>query len=795
VCTTLAPGAQVYGQAAPSQANAEVAALTSQLGLPVILLQPNSGNYTLSAEQSLTAAALANVMLQPNAPQSGQVPAYPVNQQDGVSAPPYMSGGLNSFRFNNFHNLFAFYGYHTWSTQDYAATHGFDALAAYYRDQLSDSWEPPGTAWMSTTTVLNWDSLMSSLQLDAQRWDELVDVGEPQLIQTILQAEPFTQDPTRIDQLQIDLENVALDPVTLRTQGWYPSGAAAQDRAAFEKKYYDGFALTQYSAVDAARRSGFSNISLYGWKPTSVGWSGLQTYVADPVVDWFWQSVGLQVLSHVDIVNNSVYCFYWDPANVAYTLAQNDINLAFISSLPPQNRKPMRPYFNNQLTGGGGGWRWWRSQPLATEEMRAMALLNAFTQYDGMVLWNFSGTGNDNLPPAVVAGADLMLKDSAFAAVQEGGGARTFARYDAVHIVNADGSGNIQLQMLNMDYTHNYGVDPTFPTYDSTVAALAPHVRAPSEPLSGLFEGLALAKLLECNLRNGRSVVDFDPQQVFTNVLPVSRHVKNGDLHIVATYDPQVVYGKPARNITLRNFNGVHGLSLSLVADAQVRVYAVRVPAGVLGWWPLNEGLGTVTSDISGYANNGTLVGAAAWVSGVAGGEALNFDGGSSFVSIGGTSSTDNLYRSGMTLSAWIAPADGGGGGEGRIVDKDNNSGGWYLAMAGNDTLQFISRQSYSGTPGRISTAGIIPGTWQHVAVTWDGGASGCNMHIYLNGVLADGAASDGQLPSSPDGGIPLTVGNRTVDNARGFNGSIADVRIYNGVLTATQIQAIAAGS
>lgn len=86
-------------------------------------------------------------------------------------------------------------------------------------------------------------------------------------------------------------------------------------------------------------------------------------------------------------------------------------------------------------------------------------------------------------------------------------------------------------------------------------------------------------------------------------------------------------------------------------------------------------------------------------------------------------------------------------------------------------------------------------GVWQHVAATWDGGASGRNIHIYINGVLSDGVSCDGQLPNSSDLKIPLTIGNRPVDNARGFNGSIADVRIYNGVLTAAQIWAIASTS
>jgi hypothetical protein len=478
---------------------------------------------------------------------------------------------------------------------------------------------------------------------------------------------------------------------------------------------------------------------------------------------------------------------------VAYTLAQNDLNLAFINSLPPSKRKPLRPYFWNQLHADAG-WRWWSYQPLPTEELRAMALLNAFTQFDGLVLWNWSGTGNDNLPPAVNTGADVMFTDNSFAAPRQDGALRAFSRYEAVHIAAADDSGNIQFQLLNLDFNNNYGVGAAFPVFTSTVTDLVPHLRAASEPLSGLFEGLALAKLLEWNLRHDSPVVDFDSQQVFASQLPVSRHVKNGDLHILATYDPQVVYGRPARNITINDFNGVSGLSLTLAADSQVRLYAVRMSAGLLGRWPFDENSGFVTADGSGHGNSGTLVNGPVWTAGQSGG-ALSFNGASSLVTINAPANVGNLYKSGMTVTAWIQPNDAGGMAEGRIVDKDNRAKGWYLAMAGNNTIRFTSRQAQSGTPSRVSTAGIVTNTWQHVAATWDGGASGQNIHIYINGVPADGESCDGQLPNSSDLQIPLTIGNRPVDGSRGFNGAIDDVRIYNGVLTPAQIQAIANGS
>ena len=67
--------------------------------------------------------------------------------------------------------------------------------------------------------------------------------------------------------------------------------------------------------------------------------------------DHAWNAFGRQIYDVVDIVNNTVYCFYWSPQNVAYTLANIDSNMALVNSLP--TKKPVRPYFWTLLHGGG----------------------------------------------------------------------------------------------------------------------------------------------------------------------------------------------------------------------------------------------------------------------------------------------------------------------------------------------------------------------------------------------------------------------------------------------------------
>ncbi len=100
-----------------------------------------------------------------------------------------------------------------------------------------------------------------------------------------------------------------------------------------------------------------------------------------------------------------------------------------------------------------------------------------------------------------------------------------------------------------------------------------------------------------------------------------------------------------------------------------------------------------------------------------------------------------------------------------------------------------------TSSPSRVSTAGIKLNVWQHVAATWDGSTSGSNIHIYINGVLADGTAVNGAGMAESDADTPFAIGNRSVDVARAFDGGIDEVRVYSGVLTAAEIQALANGT
>jgi len=217
--------------------------------------------------------------------------------------------------------------------------------------------------------------------------------------------------------------------------------------------------------------------------------------------------------------------------------------------------------------------------------------------------------------------------------------------------------------------------------------------------------------------------------------------------------------------------------------------------ATLVGFWNLNENAGITATDDSGSGNTGTLINSPAWIPGESG-SALNFvSGGKGYVSVSGGESLADLYKQGLTVAAWIKPRSGGGGNGGRIIDKDNNNGGWFFSMNGATGVKLAIDTFSTSSPSRASTSGIKLNVWQHVAATWDGSASGSNIHVYINGVLADGTAVNGAGVAESDADTPFAIGNRSVDVGRPFDGGIDEVRVYSGVLTAAEIQQLVNGT
>ena len=188
----------------------------------------------------------------------------------------------------------------------------------------------------------------------------------------------------------------------------------------------------------------------------------------------------------------------------------------------------------------------------------------------------------------------------------------------------------------------------------------------------------------------------------------------------------------------------------------------------LVGWWPLDEGSGSVAVDWSGHDNHGDLIGEPQWVVGQDGG-ALEFDGSNS-VDCG---NNDNLQiTDSITIACWINPA---------------MLNGWhgFASLNGSYSFKYLDNYLVFTTPGILDHWGynaiLKAGVWQHVAVTFQPNQVGGAI-FYINGVQADRVDSS----DFNTGSGPFLIGNNQWNEY--YTGLIDDVRVYNRILTAEEI-------
>lgn len=206
-----------------------------------------------------------------------------------------------------------------------------------------------------------------------------------------------------------------------------------------------------------------------------------------------------------------------------------------------------------------------------------------------------------------------------------------------------------------------------------------------------------------------------------------------------------------------------------------------------IGYWKFDEAGGLIAADSSPTGNHGTLQGSTTWVSGKIG-SALSFDGVTGFVQVG----TDLSQWLGGTasLSAWIKTTQLGKAdffrapGIAGVESSGNNNDifwGWI------DATGRIGLQAGNGDTAR-STNPINDGQWHHIGLTRD--ATSGQVKVYVDGVL--NATTLSETGSKTTQFRSLGRIENTGGAANYLQGQLDEVSIYNFVLSAADIQALA---
>jgi chitodextrinase len=239
---------------------------------------------------------------------------------------------------------------------------------------------------------------------------------------------------------------------------------------------------------------------------------------------------------------------------------------------------------------------------------------------------------------------------------------------------------------------------------------------------------------------------------------------------------------------TITATNGAHGLT-AVARDAAGNTATSAVvnttvsntadTSSSLGlYYNFDEGSGRIANDSSGIGNAGRLLGGTTWTAGKLG-QALSFDGVSGNVTAATTTGL-NLSTT-LTIAAWINPSDVTA--YRTLVAKGTFGPRGYGVNLLNGHLNFIK----VGLADVTSSVLLAPGTWQHVAITWNAATS--EVKFYLNGALAQ-TIIDSVVPPAPLDTDKLLVG-RWLGGGSYFAGAMDEIRIYNRVLSAADISAL----
>jgi len=196
----------------------------------------------------------------------------------------------------------------------------------------------------------------------------------------------------------------------------------------------------------------------------------------------------------------------------------------------------------------------------------------------------------------------------------------------------------------------------------------------------------------------------------------------------------------------------------------------ITVSEGEKGSWNFNEGTGTTVADTTIYANNGLLVNGPTWQTGsnCISGSCLSFDGVNDYV----VTNASILSTNSFTIAMWFKSLGNTTGKhifEGNVLSSPS--------LEGMDT----NYNFYIGNTAPASIGPVSVGQWYYFTGTFD--KSTGVRKAYLNGILMNTNTS-----TISDGITSFYLASRA-GTSRYFNGFIDEVRIYNRVLSATEIK------
>ncbi|MEE2990649.1 MAG: DUF1553 domain-containing protein [Planctomycetota bacterium] len=213
---------------------------------------------------------------------------------------------------------------------------------------------------------------------------------------------------------------------------------------------------------------------------------------------------------------------------------------------------------------------------------------------------------------------------------------------------------------------------------------------------------------------------------------------------------------------------------------------------GLLVHLPLNEGTGNEAKNLGPGPATFPATGNISWNPDGKIGPAPVMKAGGTF-DLGGLGNFERDQA--FSYGAWIKTVNNkGSGGIIARMDEKADYRGWDLWQNGAGFAVHIIHTWPTNAIKVTTEANVVrPGTWQHVLATYDGSGTPAGIRIYIDGTSAPLKVDQGSLGADATirTATPLRVGQRS--HTQVFSGgAIQDVRIFNRLLSAVEVKAIA---
>ena len=290
-----------------------------------------------------------------------------------------------------------------------------------------------------------------------------------------------------------------------------------------------------------------------------------------------------------------------------------------------------------------------------------------------------------------------------------------------------------------------------------------------------------------------RFAINDDQGETTDRAVTLNNSATNGPTHCMASESSSfsgaswLTYST-APSFTLGQGNGVktvyfkvkNGAGESSVASDSINLISNIPNDGLVAYFPLDGN----SDDASGNNNNGTEQGGVGYVAGKFG-QAADFDGMDDKILIPHDSSIE-FGAGSFSISLWLKTSVTGQ--NSRILEKDDsgNPTGLYRLIfieSRSDTSPIFQVQHSSNSTMAVGNRSVTDGAWHHVVGVRDAEAK--ELRLYIDKELV--TVSESNIADTGNQ-APLALGGSSKTSGSYFDGLIDDVRLYDRVLSESDI-------